>query len=237
MLGVEYPDSFLANPKNWRTRPCVALIGPAGTLIVDCPPEMRLQCRLHGVQHIDAVLITHSHADHVMGMDDLRSITMRTGRGMPVYALPRYQDDIRRIFKYAFDALPATLIVPRFELRDVPETLDVCGLRLSTFTVLHGTWPVTAFRVNDFAYITDVSEIPEPEYAKLRGLDTLVLDGLRYEPHPNHFHYDQAIAVAQRIGAKQTYLTHLTHDYDHDVVNAQLPRGIELAYDGLRIGI
>ena len=235
MLGVEYPDSFLANPKNWRTRPCIALKGPAGILVVDCPPELRLQCRLNGINHIDAVLITHSHADHLMGMDDLRSITMRSGKNMPVYALPEYQLDIRRVFKYAFDDVPATLIVPRFDLHDVPELLEVCGLQLHTFTVAHGRWPVTAFRVNNLAYITDVSDILEPNYAKLEGLDTLVVDGLRYKPHPNHFSYDQAIAVAQRIGAKKTYLTHLSHDYDHDVVNAQLPEGIELAYDGLRI--
>lgn len=237
MLGVRYPKSFLANPKNHRTRPSLLLAGPVGNLLVDCAPELRLQILREKVYKVDATLITHTHADHIMGMDDLRSFCITQKAPMPVYTLPEYQADIRRIFAYAFKDHPEGIQVPRFELRDVPPVLEVGGLTLWTFCVTHGPWPVVAFRVNDFAYLTDVSEIPSEAWPFLKGLDTLILDAVRYEPHPNHFHFEQAVEVAQQIGARQTYFTHLSHDYDHDEVDAALPKGISLSFDGLRISL
>jgi phosphoribosyl 1,2-cyclic phosphate phosphodiesterase len=237
MLGVDYPEAFLANPKNHRTRSSVMLCGPTGNLLVDCTPEMRIQVTREGITGIEAVLITHSHADHVMGMDDLRSICIRTGQAMPVYTLPRYQQDIRRIYDYAFREFPPGVIVPRFELRDVPAELSVGGLTLHTFEVMHGAIPVIGFRVNRFAYITDVSAIPPAAEPFLFDLDTLVIDAVRYRPHVNHFHYERALEVIARYSPQRAYLTHLSHDYDHDKTNADLPSGIELAYDGLRIAL
>ena len=234
-LGSSYEPAYLANPKNWRTRSCLGLIGESGTVIVDTPPELRLQCFANHIEMIDAVIITHTHADHLMGLDDIRSICVRTGKPMPVYTLPQYQQDIRRIFEYAFIEHPATLAVPRMDLMNIQDTLNLCGMEIQTFIVDHGKWPVIGLRVNDFAYVTDVSHIPEKAMAKLKGLDVLVLDAVRLKPHINHFHLEKALEVAQEIGAKTTYLTHLSDDYDHDITNAALPRGIELAYDGLRI--
>lgn len=234
-LGIEYPPGYLDNPKNHRTRSSVVLKGPTGNLLVDCSPEMRLQLTREEIMMVDAVLITHTHADHIMGMDDLRSFCLRAGRDMPIYATPNNQTDIRRVFKYAFEDFPPGIEVPRFDLRPVPDVLEVAGLRLETFMVMHGPVPVVAFRVNDFAYLTDVNFIPDAAMAKLQGLDVLVLDAVRRKPHPNHFHFDAAIAKAQEIGAKTTFFTHLSHDYDHDVTESELPPGIRLAYDGLRI--
>ncbi|HRF59458.1 MAG TPA: MBL fold metallo-hydrolase [Fimbriimonadaceae bacterium] len=236
-LGVEYPPEFLANPKNHRTRPSLLLRGPTGNVLVDCAPEMRLQLLREGVMDIDSVLITHTHADHIMGMDDLRSFCLKSKRDMPIYTSPAYQDDIRRVFAYAFAEFGPGIEVPRFDLRDVSDPLELGGMTIGTFWVEHGPWPVMALRVGDFAYVTDVNHIPADSWARLHGLETLVLDGVRRKPHPNHYHLDQAIAVAQALGAQQTYLTHLSHDYDHDVTNAELPEGIALAYDGLRIAI
>jgi phosphoribosyl 1,2-cyclic phosphate phosphodiesterase len=237
MLGMTYPQGYLDNPKNNRTRPSILILGPTGNLLVDCSPELRIQVTREGITDIEAVLITHTHADHVMGMDDLRSITLRTKRDMPIYTLPRYQDDIRRIFPYAFADFPPEIEVPRFDLHDVPETLEVGGMKIDIFQVWHGKTPVLALRTGNFAYITDVSEIPLDARAKLNGLDTLILDAVRLKPHPNHFHFERAIEVAKEIGAKQTYFTHLSHDYDHDKTNAQLPAEIQLAHDRLRINI
>lgn len=234
-LGCEYSESFLANVKNHRTRPSLLLKGPSGNVLVDCPPEMRLQLLRERVLDVEAAIITHTHADHVMGMDDLRAFCHRNGGSIRVFATPESQRDIRRIFEYAFLPFPPGIEVPRFDLRDCPQTLEICGLRIETMTVFHGSMPVLALRLGGFAYVTDVSEIPPEAWNRLQGLDCLVLDAVRYKPHPNHFHFERAIEVAQRLGAKRTYFTHLSHDYDHDEVNASLPSGIELAYDGLRI--
>jgi len=235
MLGVEYPPEFLANPRNHRTRSSILFQGPTGNLLVDCTPEVRLQLTRERVYALEAVLITHTHADHVMGMDDLRSLCMKTREAVPVYTLPRHQEDIRRIYSYAFQPFPAGVFVPRFDLRDVPLDLEVGGLTFRTFVVEHGSTPVIGVRVNGMAYITDVSRIPEEARAELNGLDILMIDAVRRAPHPNHFHLEKALEVAAEIGAKRTILTHLGHDYDHDVTNAELPEGVELAYDGLQI--
>lgn len=235
MLGYEYPEGYLDEPKNHRTRASLALLGPTGNLLIDCTPELRIQATRERIYDFEAVLITHTHADHVMGMDDLRSLCMKYHRAIPVYTLPRHQADIRRIFSYAFQEFPTGVFVPRFDLIDVPQDLEVGGLAIRTFVVEHGSTPVIGVRVNDFAYITDVSRIPDEARAELNGLDTLVIDAVRLKPHPNHFHLERALDVAAEIGARRTLLTHLSHDYDHDVTNASLPEGVELAYDGLRI--
>jgi phosphoribosyl 1,2-cyclic phosphate phosphodiesterase len=235
MLGVHYPPAFLANPKNHRTRASILFQGPTGNLLVDCSPEMRIQLTRAEIYDLEAVLITHTHADHVMGMDDLRSLCIKTGEAVPVYSLPRYHDDIRRIYPYAFQEFPAGVFVPRFDLRPVAPVLEVGGMRVTTFEVIHGKIPVIGVRIGNLAYVTDVSDIPEAAWNCLQGLDTLILDAVRREPHPNHFHLDLAISVAQKLGPKRTILTHLGHDYDHDVTSAELPHGIELGFDGLRL--
>jgi phosphoribosyl 1,2-cyclic phosphate phosphodiesterase len=237
MLGYQYPPGYLDNPKNHRTRSSFLLKGPEGNLLVDCPPEMRLQLTGQKIESIEAVLLTHTHADHVMGMDDLRSLTMRSGRSMPVYSLPQYLDDVRRIFPYAFQQFPEGVFVPRFDLRDAPDVLEVGGMTVRIFRVVHGTLPVLAVRVGDLAYITDVSEIPAEAVGLLHGLRTLVLGCIRYRPHPNHFHLEKAIEVARSLGAGRTIFTHLGHDFDHDVTNAELPAGFELSFDGMAVEV
>lgn len=240
MLGVQYPPGYLDDPKNHRNRACLALLGPEGNVIVDCPPELRLMAHKNGIYDIDAVLITHTHADHIMGMDDLRSICMKTGKAVPIYTLPRYQDDIRRVFAYAFQEFPSGVFVPRFDLNDVsmePSTLHLAGMEIRTFIVDHGKIPVIGLRVHDFAYITDVSNIPAAARAELVGIDTLVVDAVRLKPHPNHFHLEKALEAAAEIGARRTILTHLSGDYDHSKTNAELPKGVELAYDGMEVSV
>jgi phosphoribosyl 1,2-cyclic phosphate phosphodiesterase len=235
MLGVQYPDAFLANPKNHRTRSSCLLQGPEGNFLIDCTPEMRLQLTREKIFSVQEVLITHTHADHVMGMDDLRSICIVEKRGVPVYAYPSYQEDIKRIYPYAFADMPPGVWVPRFELKDVPPVIESCGLEIQTFQVMHGRFPVVGVRVNNFAYITDVNFIPDEAKELLQDLDTLVIDAVRHEPHPNHFHFDAAMETIRELNPKHAYLTHLSHEYDHDIYNAQLPEDIWLAYDGLKI--
>lgn len=237
MLGVHYLPEFLENPKNHRTRSSLLLKGPGGNVLIDCAPEMRIQLLREHIYELEATIITHTHADHIMGMDDLRSFCITQRRPMPVYTLPRYQEDIRRIFPYAFQEFPAGIEVPRFDLHEMPECLDIAGIRIESMIVDHGPIPVIGLRIGDFGYLTDVSHIPPEAEAKIQNLETLILDAVRYAPHPNHFHYEAAIHAAKRLGAKKTYFTHLSHDYDHDKVNAELPTGIELAFDGLVVQV
>ncbi len=235
MLGHVYPPGYLDNPKNHRRRASILLQGPTGNLLIDCPPELRLQLTDAGIYDIEPVLISHTHADHVMGMDDLRSICMVTGKPITVYARSDHQVDIKRIFEYAFREFPPGVVVPRFDLIEVPELLNVGGMEIRTFVVDHGKMKVVGVRVNDFAYITDVSYIPPEAEELLYGLDAFVVDGVRYKPHPNHFNFDQALECIAKLKPKRAYLTHLSHDYDHDVTRRNLPDGVDLAYDGLEI--
>jgi len=235
MLGYRYPDGYLENPKNNRTRSSLLLCGPSGNVIVDCPPEMRLQLTREDIYEIEAVIVSHTHADHLMGMDDLRSLCMIYNRSMPIYTLPEHAEDIRRIFPYAFLEAPPGIVYPRFELSEMPARLDVVGLEIYSFIVEHGSTRVIGVRVNDLAYITDVSYIPPEAEAMLLGLETLIVDGLRFRPHPNHFNVDAALAFRERVKPDRTILTHLTHDFDHDLSEANLPEDVKLAYDGMRI--
>ena len=237
MLGVHYPPEFLANPKNHRTRSSCLLKGPTGNFLIDCTPEMRIQLVREEIFSVEEILITHTHADHVMGMDDLRSFCMVEQRALNVYTLPRYQADIRRIFPYAFSEVPTGVFVPRFDLRDAPKVLESCGLTIRIFEVQHGQVPCLGIRVNDFAYITDVNFISDEVKLLLQNLDTLVIDAVRHEPHPNHFHFEATMATIADLNPKMAYLTHLSHEYDHNTFEVNLPANVRLAYDGLRITI
>lgn len=237
MLGRQYDPEFLANPRNHRTRSSILFQGPRGNLLVDCSPEMRLQLTREGILDVNDVIITHTHADHVMGMDDLRSISMHFHRDVRVTTLPQHQADIRRIYPYAFQPAAPGIFVPRFDLQDMQPEMTLAGLPVRLFVVKHGPTDVIGVRVGDFAYITDVSEIPDDVRPVLEGLDTVMLDSTRFAPHVNHFHFDAAMAEAERIGARLTVLTHLSHDYDHDAFEAGLPANVRLAYDGMRLPV
>ena len=230
MLGHAYPSGYLDEPKNHRTRSCLALLGPTGNVVVDCPPEFRMQATREGLLDIEAVIITHTHADHVMGMDDLRSICMKTGQDMPVYTLPVFQTDIRRIFPYAFVEPPPGVAVPRFTFHPVEDTFTLGGMGIRPFVVEHGPSPCLGVRVGDFAYITDVKRIPDAAMEVIQGCKTFVVDAVRLKPHPNHLNLEEALAVAKEVGAELTYFTHLSHDYDHYPSEAKLPQGVRLRY-------
>jgi phosphoribosyl 1,2-cyclic phosphate phosphodiesterase len=237
LIGKTYPPEYLASPKNHRLRCALLLRGAQGNVLVDAGADIRQQLLRENVMDLAGVIITHTHADHVMGMDDLRAYCISSNQPLNVYTNLEYQQDIRRIFGYAFEDFPAGIWVPRFELQEMPEILNLAGFSIRSFWVDHGPWPVMGIRIDNFAYITDVNRIPERVWPILEGLDDLVLDAVRYRPHPNHFHFDQAVEVAQRIGAKRTWLTHLSDDFDHDEVNQGLPADIQLAFDGLTISL
>lgn len=237
MIGCNCDVCRSNNPKNKRLRPSAAVEHEGRIILLDTAPEMRLQALNVGLSRVDAVLITHTHADHIFGLDDLRRFNDLSGDEIPVYGDPKALDDIRRIFRYIFVATQAGGGKPRISLNPAPAAFDLFGMRVQSFTVMHGQLPIRAYRLNDFAYVTDVNHIPDESMAKLQNLDLLVLDAVRPEPHSTHFGLCQALAVVEQLKPKRTLLTHLSHHYDHDKVNASLPAGVELAYDGQTVEI
>jgi phosphoribosyl 1,2-cyclic phosphate phosphodiesterase len=238
MLGCDCPVCRSDHPRNHRYR-CSALITiPNGAILIDSGPELRLQLLRERVGVVHAVLYTHYHADHLMGLDDLRLFPKRLGAALPIYCTREVEEVIRRSFPYAFDAdldhLPLGS-VPRLEFQTIDERpFAVLGQRIIPVPLKHSRYDVFGFRIDRMAYCTDVSEIPAGSWPLLADLDVLVIDALRYKPHPAHFSLEQALDAIQQLKPRQAYLTHTGHELDYDAVNSALPPGVEMAYDGLR---
>jgi len=238
MLGCDCRVCQSADPRNQRYR-CAVLIGtPAGNLLVDTPPELRLQLLRARAQVVHAVLFSHYHADHLFGLDDIRPMPRLLGGPVPLYCTAEVEDVIRKAFAYAFlepDDPRAYGYLPQLTFhRITEEPFNVLGQNVVPIPLQHACLNVLGFRIGNVAYCTDVNVIPERSWPLFDGLEVLVLDALRHKPHVAHFSITEALEVIERVQPKQAYLTHLSHDLDHETVNQQLPRGVELAYDGLR---
>lgn len=220
--------------RNQRTR-CSALLTYEGhNLLIDTATDLRQQALREDIEHIDAVLYTHCHADHVHGIDDLRGFNQRGHNPIPLYAAPETLASLRRNFSYIFDQHQPSGYVPRLTLHPIEGAMKLFGLEIIPVPLRHGAHGATGYRCGPFAYLTDCNRIPDSSLELLKGLELLILDGLRFKPHPTHFNIHEAVAIAQSIGAKQTLLTHLSHDVDHSSADANLPAAISLAYDGQR---
>ena len=219
-----------------RLRSSVLVESAATRVVIDTGPDFRQQLLREKVNRLDAVIFTHEHKDHIAGLDEVRAFNFSTGKNMPVYASTRVQEALKREFAYIFsdNHYPG---IPRVDLHDLDDdTLNIGDLVIDPINVLHYKLPVKGFRIGTFAYITDANFIAESEKKKLRNLDVLVLNALRRESHISHFTFEEAIAMAQELGAKKTYLTHISHQLGlHAEVSKQLPPDIELAIDGLQI--
>jgi phosphoribosyl 1,2-cyclic phosphate phosphodiesterase len=239
-IGCACPVCSGGHPKNQRTRCAVVLGLPQGNLLIDTPPDLRLQLLRERIGIVHAVLYTHEHADHLFGLDDLRLMQFYLRGPVPIYCEPLVERRIRDAFSYAFrDEAPTHVgATPQLEFHRIDDTTPFRALDTQVIPIRlrHGPrFDVLGFRIGKVAYCTDTNEIPDTSWPLLRDLDVLILDALRRRPHPTHFCLDEAVRAAKRIGARRTYFTHMSHDLDHEATNAMLPAGIELAYDGLRI--
>ena len=239
MIGCGCKVCRSENPRNMRTR-CSAILGlPGGNLLIDTSPDVRQQLLRERVGIIHSVLYTHEHADHVYGLDDLRMMQFYLGGPVPLYCEPRVEQRIRKSFDYAFQS-PERLhkgAIPQLAFHTIGlEQFEVLGARVTPLRLDHGpAVPVLGFRFGNVAYCTDTRGIPPESMELLADLDVLILDCLRRQPHATHFGLDEALAVAKELGPKRTLLTHLSHDLEHEVTSAELPNGVELAYDGLAV--
>jgi phosphoribosyl 1,2-cyclic phosphate phosphodiesterase len=208
-------------------------------LLVDTPTDLRSQLLREQIALVHAVLYTHDHADHLFGLDDLRVLSFYLGGKIPLYCEEPVEARIRRSFDYAFSKDAQTLhegAVPQLSImRITTDRFDVLGMKVVPIRLKHGRGDVLGFRFGNVAYCTDTSAIPDESWPLLEGLDVFILDALRHKPHPTHLSLEQAVAIAGRVRARRTLFTHMGHDLEHAATNAELPEGMELAYDGMRV--
>jgi phosphoribosyl 1,2-cyclic phosphate phosphodiesterase len=237
MIACDCPVCTSSDPHDARTRTGVAVRNGTRNFLIDTGPELRLQVVRAGIREIEGVVYTHAHADHIMGMDDLRMFCFRQRQAIPLYCEPAVEQTLRHTFAYAFNPEPESLHSrPHLEFRRIgEEPFELCGMTVQPIRLVHGRLPVLGFRIQDVAFCTDVSEIPDASWRHLENLRVLILGAIREEPHPTHFNVSQALDVVARCRPRQTYLTHISHSLPHSSTNARLPDGVQLAYDGLTI--
>jgi phosphoribosyl 1,2-cyclic phosphate phosphodiesterase len=241
-IGCDCAVCRSTDPRDKRTRCGAVLEADGSTILIDTPPELRLQLISAGFSRVDAVVYTHEHADHINGIDDLRVFSVRQGRPLPLYGPAETLERLRSSFNYIFDDSIRPYegtSKPRLTLHQAEpdRMIRIAGIDVLPLAFQHGNLRVFGYRFDRVAYITDIKEIPLAEREQLRGLDVLVLNALWWRPHPTHLSIAEAIATARELGARRTYLTHLTHETGHSALEAQLPAGVFPAYDGLTVEV
>lgn len=234
VIGCDCAVCTGPNEKNKRLRASVCIHIDGRNAVIDTTPDFRQQCLRHKITMVDAVLLTHSHADHIHGLDDIRPFNYRSQKAMELFCDTPTEERVRTAFAYMFTDHNLLGGIPKVDLKnaDAPFRMLDGSVGVTPLPVTHGSWTILGYRVGGFAYITDTNGIPESTYSRLDGLDLLILDALRFQKHPTHFSLQESIAAAKRIGATQTAFTHMSHDIDYDAVTPTLPAGMALAYDG-----
>ncbi len=238
MIGCDCATCRSTDPRDARWRPSVLVETGRETILVDAGPDLRAQALRFNIRRIDAVIFTHGHADHMLGIDELRRYNAMQQRAMPCYGDPATIQDIKTMFRYVFDpATPAGGGVPQLEMNTVDGPFLIGSQEVIPVPIFHGHRPILGLRIGAFAYLTDCSRIPDDSWPLLAGLDVLVIGALRERPHPTHFSLSEAVAATTRIAPRRACFTHMSHDLGHAATNARLPAGMELAYDGLALEV
>ena len=233
IIGCDCPVCTSENLKNKRTR-CSVFIQTGGkNILIDTSPDLRLQAFAHNITKIDVVLYTHSHADHTHGIDELRTYNFINKMKIECYGSPQTVSNIKENFKYIFDGSYSAGGKPKLELTAVTEDFDINSIRIIPIEINHADWLIFGYRIGKMEYLTDCSGIPDVSLEKLKGLDLLIIDALRYKPHPAHLSVDQAVEVINRIGPRLAVFTHMGHEIEYNSLLQQLPEGVMPGYDGM----
>lgn len=236
-LGCHCAVCESPDPLDKRTRPSVLLSYGGRNVVIDTTPDFRFQAMRARMERLDAIIYTHAHADHILGLDDIRPFNLKQREAVPIYGSAETLATLRRQFAYIFDETPTENLLPAVCLRPIDGPFDLFGLKVIPVAALHGNQPVLGFRFGNFAYLTDFIEVPGDSKRLLLGLDHFILDALRYVPHPMHSNVEQSLALVGELGPKHAWFTHICHDLSHAATNQKLPAGVELAYDGLQFEV
>jgi phosphoribosyl 1,2-cyclic phosphate phosphodiesterase len=234
-IGCDCAVCHSADPRDQRTRPSILIQYNDRNILIDTTPDFRQQALREGIRTLDAVLYTHSHADHILGLDDLRPLSFHREGKIPLYARPEAGEVLRTVFKYIFDANYKFGGLARVELNSIDGPFPLFGATFTPVRVMHGDMEIIGFRFGSAAYLTDHSAIPEESFAELQGLDILFLDALRHTHHPTHSTVERSLGTVQRAQPKRAFFTHICHDLPHETTEALLPPNVRLAYDGMKL--
>jgi phosphoribosyl 1,2-cyclic phosphate phosphodiesterase len=235
-LGCDCAVCHSADPHDRRTRPSVMIEYGGKVVLIDTTPDFYAQAIRERINRVDAVFYTHTHADHILGIDDLRPLSYRLKPGkLPLYARPDAAAFLRKMFSYIFDADYKFGGLPQLELKPIDGPVEVFGALFQPIAVIHGETQIYGYRFGSAAYLTDHSEIPEASFDQLEGLDILFLDALRHKPHPTHSTVQGSLRIVERVKPKRAFFTHICHDLPHETTNAMLPRNVRLSYDGMKL--
>ena len=234
-IGCDCAVCHSSDPHDRRTRPSILLEFGGKFVLVDTTPDFREQAIREHIRKIDAVIYTHTHADHILGIDDLRPLSYHRDGKIPLYARPEAAGFLRNMFRYIFDADYKFGGLARLELNPIDGPFELFGARVQPIPIVHGETEIFGYRFGSAAYLTDFSVIPSSSMAMLDGLDVLFLDGLRHKPHPTHSTVENSIRIANELKARRVFFTHICHDLPHEETNAVLPPHVRLSYDGMKL--
>jgi phosphoribosyl 1,2-cyclic phosphate phosphodiesterase len=234
-IGCDCAVCHSPDPHDRRTRPSIMIEYGGKVVLIDTTPDFREQAIREQIRSIDAVLYTHTHADHILGIDDLRPLSFHRNGRIPLYARPEAANFLRNMFRYIFDADYKYGGIAKVELNNIEGPVELFGARFEPVIVLHGDAEILGYRFGSAAYLTDFSQIPDASFFQLNDLDVLFLDALRHKPHPTHSTVENSLSIVERLKPKRAFFTHICHDLPHDATNATLPEHVRLSYDGMKL--